>query len=104
MLKLTTFYRISYNKTIQTIMEVLLCQLWSQKKKDIEALGTAGKEEILQYLEEVFISGSFATEVTNKVKENSFFKGESITESKDISVNPAERLLLILHSIGGMRY
>lgn len=45
-------------------------------KKDIEALGTAGKEEILQYLEEVFVLGSFATEVTNEVKENRFSRGK----------------------------
>lgn len=38
-------------------------------KNDIEALGTAGQEEILHYLEEVFVLGSFATEVTNEVKE-----------------------------------
>ncbi|SMC19690.1 hypothetical protein SAMN02745134_00905 [Clostridium acidisoli DSM 12555] len=37
-------------------------------KHDIHALGTAGKEEILNYLEEVFVLGSFATEVTNEVK------------------------------------
>lgn len=45
-------------------------------KKDIESLGTAGKEEILQYLEEVFVLGSFATEVTNEVKENRFSSGK----------------------------
>lgn len=45
-------------------------------KKDVEALGTAGKEEILQYLEEVFVLGSFATEVTNEVKENRFSRGK----------------------------
>lgn len=45
-------------------------------KKDIEALGTAGQEEILQYLEEVFVLGSFATEVTNEVKENRFSRGK----------------------------
>jgi transposase-like protein len=45
-------------------------------KMDIEALGTAGKEEILQYLEEVFVLGSFATEVTNEVKENRFSRGK----------------------------
>ncbi len=79
----------------------------------IEALGTSGKEEILQYLEEVFVLGSFATEVTNEVKENRFSGGksaliveimkypemESIMQSKDISVNPVERLLLISHSL-----
>ena len=36
-------------------------------KRDIQALGTAGKEELLNYLEEVVILSSFATEVTNKV-------------------------------------
>jgi hypothetical protein len=30
-------------------------------KNDIEALGTAGQEEILHYLEEVFVLGLFAT-------------------------------------------
>ncbi len=44
-------------------------------KKDIESLGTAGKEQILQYLEEIFVLGSFATEFTNEVKENRFSKG-----------------------------
>lgn len=72
-------------------------------KHDIDALGTTGKEEILNYLEEVFVLGSFATEVTNEVKENRFSRGksaltvgvmkypemESIMESKDIFVNPA---------------
>ena len=38
----------------------------------------SGKEEILNYLEEVVILGSFATEVTNEVKENRIFKGESL--------------------------
>ncbi len=45
-------------------------------KNDIEALGTVGKEEILHYLEEVFMLGSFATEVTNEVKENRFSRGK----------------------------
>lgn len=45
-------------------------------KIDIEALGTAGQEEILRYLEEVFVLGSFATEVTNEVKENRFSRGK----------------------------
>jgi transposase-like protein len=45
-------------------------------KHDIDALGTAGKEEILNYLEEVFVLGSFATEVTNEVKENRFSRGK----------------------------
>ena len=48
-------------------------------KRDIHALGTAGKEEILNYLEEVVILGSFATEVTNEVKENRFSKGKSLS-------------------------
>lgn len=57
--------------------------------------------------------GSFATEVTNEVKENRFSRGrsalivsmmkypemESTMENKDISVNPAERLLLISHTL-----
>lgn len=37
-------------------------------KRDIQALGAAGKEEILNYLEEVVILGSFATEATSEVK------------------------------------
>ncbi len=41
-------------------------------KKDIEALVTAGQEEMLHYLEEVCVLGSFATEITNEVKENRF--------------------------------
>ena len=45
-------------------------------KKDLEALGTTAQEEILNYLEEVIVLGSFATEVTNEVKENRFFKGK----------------------------
>lgn len=45
-------------------------------KKDLEALGTTGQEEILNYLEEVIVLGSFATEVTNEVKENRFSKGK----------------------------
>lgn len=45
-------------------------------KNDTEALGTAGQEEILHYLEEVFALGSFATEVTNEVKENRFSRGK----------------------------
>lgn len=36
-------------------------------KRDIQALGTAGKEELLNYLEEVVILGSFATEIINYV-------------------------------------
>lgn len=51
--------------------------LYKSLKKDIEALGIAGKEEILQYLEEVFVLGSFATEVTNEVKENRFSRGKA---------------------------
>jgi transposase-like protein len=45
-------------------------------KRDLEALGTRGQEEILNYLEEVIVLGSFATEVTNEVKENRFSKGK----------------------------
>jgi len=41
-------------------------------KKDLDALGTTGQEEILNYLEEVIVLGSFATEV----KENRFSKGK----------------------------
>lgn len=76
-------------------------------KKDLDALGTTGQEEILNYLEEVIVLGSFATEV----KENRFSKGKvcptvgmrkyqemaSSIANKDISVSPAERPLLILH-------
>jgi len=43
---------------------------------DLEVLGTTGQEEILAYLEEVIILGSFTTEVTNEVKENRFSKGK----------------------------
>ncbi|MBL4937800.1 IS1595 family transposase [Clostridium sp. YIM B02515] len=45
-------------------------------KRDIQTLGTAGQEEILNYLEEVIILGSFATEVTNEIKENRFSRGK----------------------------
>jgi len=45
---------------------------------DCMALGAAGQEEILHYLEEVFVLGSFATEVTNEVKENRFSRRESL--------------------------
>lgn len=48
-------------------------------KKDLDALGTTGQEEILNYLEEVIVLGSFATEVTNEVKENRFSKGKVCT-------------------------
>ena len=41
-------------------------------KKYLEVLGTTGQEDILNYLEEVIVLGSFATEVTNKVKEIDF--------------------------------
>jgi transposase-like protein len=44
--------------------------------KDIDSLGKAGKEEIYNYLEEVFVFGSFATEVTSQVKENRFSRGK----------------------------
>lgn len=33
---------------------------------DIQTLGTAGQEKILNYLEEVIVLGSYATEVTNE--------------------------------------
>ena len=58
-------------------------------KKDIEALEKAGKEKFLQYLEEVFVLDSFATEVTNEVKENRFSKGEVCPhcEHNDVSRN-----------------
>jgi hypothetical protein len=32
-------------------------------KRDLEALGTLGKKEIQQYFKEVFVLGSFDTEV-----------------------------------------
>jgi len=44
--------------------------------KDIRTLGTSGQQKILNYLEEVIILGSYATEVTNEVKENRFSKGK----------------------------
>jgi hypothetical protein len=45
-------------------------------KNDIAALGTAGQEEILNYLEEVFVLCTFATEVINEVKTNRFLRGK----------------------------
>ena len=45
-------------------------------KKDIQALGKSGQEAIFKYLEEVVVLCSFATEVTNEVKENRFSKGK----------------------------
>jgi transposase-like protein len=45
-------------------------------KRDIQALGKSGQEAIFKYLEEVVVLGSFATEVTNEVKENRFSKGK----------------------------
>lgn len=45
-------------------------------KRDLEALGTTGQAEILNYLEEVLVLGSFANEVTNEVKENRFSRGK----------------------------
>jgi transposase-like protein len=44
-------------------------------KRDLEALGARGQEQILNYLEEVLVLGSFATEITDEVKENRFSKG-----------------------------
>ncbi len=44
--------------------------------KKIGALKKAGQEEILNYLEEIIVLGSYATEVTNQVKENRFAKGK----------------------------
>ena len=46
----------------------------SVSKKRLEALGATRQEEILNYLEEVIVLGSFATEVINEVKGNRFFK------------------------------
>lgn len=48
-------------------------------KRDIQALGKSGQEAIFKYLEEVVVLGSFATEVTNEVKENRFSKGEGLS-------------------------
>lgn len=44
--------------------------------KEIETLGIGGQEQILNYLEEVIVLGSFATKVANEVKENRFSKGK----------------------------
>lgn len=45
-------------------------------KRDIQSLGATAQEEILNYLEETIVLGSFATEVTNEVKENRFSRGK----------------------------
>lgn len=45
-------------------------------KKALEALDITGQEQILNYLEEVIVLGSYATEVTNEVKENRFSRGK----------------------------
>ncbi|MFT9497819.1 IS1595 family transposase [Anaerosolibacter sp.] len=44
--------------------------------KDIKTLGAMGQEEVLNYLEEIIVLGSFVTEVTDEVKENRFSKGK----------------------------
>jgi transposase-like protein len=44
--------------------------------KEIQTLGTTGQEQILNYLEEVIVLGSFAAEVTDEVKENRFSRGK----------------------------
>ena len=44
--------------------------------KNIQTLGTTGQEEVLNYLEEVIVLGSFVTEVTDEVKENRFSRGK----------------------------
>lgn len=44
--------------------------------KDIKTLGSTGQEEVLNYLEEVIVLGSFVTEVTDEVKENRFSRGK----------------------------
>lgn len=44
--------------------------------KEIQTLGATAQEEILNYLEEVLVLGSFANQVTNEVKENRFSKGK----------------------------
>ncbi|MHB8065265.1 MAG: hypothetical protein ACYDG2_22085 [Ruminiclostridium sp.] len=36
-------------------------------KNNLKALGTAGQEEILNYLDEVIVLDSFLTEVTNEI-------------------------------------
>ena len=41
-------------------------------KKDLEALGTTGQEELLNYLEEVIVLGSYATEVHSDTKLKDF--------------------------------
>lgn len=45
-------------------------------KRDIQALGALEQEQILNYLEEASILGSFVDEVTNEVRENRFSIGK----------------------------
>ncbi|WP_432409202.1 IS1595 family transposase [Wukongibacter sp. M2B1] len=44
--------------------------------KDIKILGATEQEEVLNYLEEIIVLGSFVTEVTDEVKENRFSRGK----------------------------
>jgi transposase-like protein len=44
-------------------------------KRDLESLGAMGQEQILNYLEEILVLGSFATEIADEVIENRFSKG-----------------------------
>ncbi|TCP99014.1 hypothetical protein EDD79_103816 [Serpentinicella alkaliphila] len=80
--------------------------------KHIQVLGTTGQEEVLNYLEEVIVLGSFVTEAADEVKENRFSRGRfvlivktikyqetlNLMENKGISVSLVEELLIILHN------
>ena len=46
-------------------------------KKDINSLGYADKEEILNYLEKVITFGAVAKEITKNIKESRFSKGKT---------------------------
>ncbi len=46
-------------------------------KKDINSLGYADKEEILNYLEEVITFGAVSKEITKNIKESRFSKGKT---------------------------
>ena len=48
----------------------------SSVKKDLKALGEIEQEQILHYLEELFVFGSSDSEVENEVKEKRFLKGK----------------------------
>lgn len=45
-------------------------------KRDLESLEPQAQEIIFHYLEEVFVLGAFATEVTNEVKKSRFSRGK----------------------------